>query len=167
MKDLNLIFIVDKNWNIGVKGDMLYKTKEDLEHFKEITYGNILVMGRRTLEAMPERKGLKGRVNIVMSRRKDFQAENIILVNSIEELEREIEKYDEKIFLIGGGHLVKQLFEFCNYAYITKLDADFPDFDTSIPNLDKLDDWVLVKEEETFSDGKYDLKFLEYKRREK
>lgn len=168
MRDLNLIFIVDRNWNIGLKGDMLYKTKVDLEHFKDITYGNVLVMGRSTLESLPNGDGLEGRINIVLSRDKNYKANNIVLVNNINELENELEKYnDKRAFLIGGGNLVNQLFAYCNYAYITKIDHSFEIHDTSLPNLDKMDDWQVVKEKEAIFDGKYSLQFLEYKKIEK
>lgn len=164
MKDLNLIFFVDKNWNIGVKGDMLYKTQKDLDHFKEITYGQVLVMGRKTLEALPGKNGLEGRTNIVLTRNKDYKAENIIFVESIDALEKELEKHNEEIFLIGGGNLVNQLFSHCTYAYITKMDYSFDVFDTSIPNLDELENWEIVKEEEAFNDGRFQIKFIEYKK---
>lgn len=165
MRDLELIFIVDENWNIGVNGDMLYKTKVDLDHFRNITEGHVLLMGRKTLEALPGGRGLKNRINIVLSRDKNYQAENIVLVNSIEDMEREVEKYpDKKIFLIGGENLVNQLFDYCTYAYITKINHKFENFDTSIPNLDQLDNWTLVNAKQPINDETHMLTFLEYKK---
>ncbi len=165
MRDLELIFIVDENWNIGVNGDMLYKTKVDLDHFRNITEGHVLLMGRKTLEALPGGRGLKNRINIVLSRDKNYQAENIVLVNSIEDMEREVEKYpDKKIFLIGGENLVNQLFDYCTYAYITKINHKFENFDTSIPNLDQLDNWTLVNAKQPIDDETHMLTFLEYKK---
>lgn len=165
MRDLELIFIVDENWNIGVNGDMLYKTKVDLDHFKNTTEGHVLLMGRKTLEALPGGRGLKNRINIVLSRDENYQAENIVLVNSLDQMEREIEKYpDKKIFLIGGENLVNQLFEYCTYAYITKINHKFQDFDTSIPNLDQLDNWALVNAKQPIDDDNHMLTFLEYKK---
>lgn len=165
MRDLELIFIVDENWNIGLNGDMLYKTKVDLDHFKNTTEGHVLLMGRKTLEALPGGRGLKNRINIVLSRDENYQAENIVLVNSLDQMEREIEKYpDKKIFLIGGENLVKQLFDYCTYAYITKINHKFQDFDTSIPNLDQLDNWALVNAKQPIDDENHMLTFLEYKK---
>ncbi|MDO5028183.1 MAG: dihydrofolate reductase [Bacillota bacterium] len=165
MKDLKLIFIVDENWNIGINGDMLYKTRIDLDHFKTITEGQVLLMGRKTLEALPGKKGLKNRINIVLSRNQDYQAENIKLVNTLDQMEEEIKKYpDKKIFLIGGQNLVDQLFPYCTYAYITKINYKFENFDTSIPNLDQMDNWQVVKASQPIADQNYTLTFLEYKK---
>lgn len=165
MRDLELIFIVDENWNIGLNGDMLYKTKVDLDHFRNITESQVLLMGRKTLEALPGGRGLKDRINIVLSRDENYQAENIVLVNSLDQMEREIEKYpDKKIFLIGGENLVKQLFDYCTYAYITKINHKFENFDSSIPNLDDLDNWKIVKKQGPVDDKTHLLTFLEYKK---
>jgi len=60
-----LIFAVDNNWNIGYDGDLLYKISEDLKRFRRLTEGNIIIMGRKTFESLPDKKALPNRINIV------------------------------------------------------------------------------------------------------
>ena len=67
-----LLFAVDTNWNIGYKGALLVKISNDLKRFKKLTTGNIIIMGRKTFESLPGRKALPNRVNIVMTRDKDY-----------------------------------------------------------------------------------------------
>lgn len=81
-----LIFAVDNNWNIGYNGDMLFKISEDLKRFKEITVGNIIIMGRKTFESLPYKKALPNRINIIITRDKEYKGENIMVVNSLEQL---------------------------------------------------------------------------------
>ena len=62
-----LIFGVDNDFNIGYKGEMLHTLKEDLKHFKNVTKGHIVVMGRKTLESLPGGRPLKNRTNVVLT----------------------------------------------------------------------------------------------------
>lgn len=167
---MKLIFAVDKNWSIGVNGDMLVHLSNDLKRFKEITMGGILVMGRKTFESLPNQKPLPGRTSLVVTTNKDYRREGITVVNSLEELFKKLEEInpekERQVFLIGGGNLVDQLIDKCDYAHITKIDHAFPDFDTAIPNLDKIGGWEVVSEGESLTDEKtgYKYKHFDYKR---
>ena len=81
-----LIFAVDNNWNIGYDGDLLYKISEDLKRFRRLTEGNIIVMGRRTFESLPDKKALQNRINIVITRDKEYKAEGAMVINYLESL---------------------------------------------------------------------------------
>lgn len=165
-----IIFAVDRNWAIGLKGDMLTKISKDLKRFKELTSGNIIVMGRKTFESLPNQKPLPNRVNIVITKDKSYKREGITVLNSIEELDSYIleinPNQEKKVFLIGGGNLVSQLMDKVYEAYITKIDKAFSEYDTVIPNLDKLEGWKIVDQTESFLDEATGLNFkhLKYKK---
>lgn len=140
-----LLFSVDENWNIGYKGDVLLKISEDLKRFRQLTIENIIIMGRKTFESLPESKALDSRINIVVTREQDYNPPDTIVVHSIEELFeklKEINPDDEmENYVIGGGNLAGQLLNSCHKAYITKIFKNFENADTSLHNLDKDDEW--------------------------
>jgi dihydrofolate reductase len=161
---MNLIVAVDKNWGIGKNNKLLTSIPADMKFFVSKTTGNVVVMGRKTLESFPNKKPLKNRVNIVLTRNPDYQVEGAIVVRSDEELQAELAKYDsEKIFVIGGESIYKKMLNMCDVAYVTKMDYAY-DADAHFPNLDEMDNWELaeVGEEETYFDLEY--AFCTYRR---
>ncbi len=160
---MKLIFAVDNNFSIGLKGDMLFHLKKDLARFKKITMGNILVMGRKTLESLPGGKPLKGRTHIVLTRNKDYKNHDALVINDLSQLDGLLEKLnpqgEKEVFLIGGGDLVGQLIHKCDTAYITKVDKTYSDYDTQIPNLDLSKDWKLIDQSETMVEEQKDQVF--------
>lgn len=165
---MKLIFAVDKNWNIGYDGDMLFKISKDLKRFRMITEGNIVIMGRKTFESLPDRKALPNRRNIVITKDSEYKAEDIIVVNSIDELFNLLKELNPSNkmdnFLIGGGNLTHQMLEYCNEAYITKVNRAFHMSDTLIPNLDKDPNWEIVKESSTDYQDDLEYKYVDYRR---
>lgn len=165
-----LMLTADNNWNIGLKGEMLIDLHEDLKRFKEKTVGNIVIMGRSTLEAIPGQKALPDRINLVMTRNPDFKREGIISVNSVDHLFEILEELNpdgsKKVFVTGGESIVDQLLKYCSKAYITKILKTFENHDRSIPNLDKLDEWKKVKEGEIISQDGIDYKYVDYLRKD-
>jgi dihydrofolate reductase len=161
---MNLIVAVDKNWGIGKNNKLLTSIPADMKFFVSKSTGNVVVMGRKTLESFPNKKPLKNRVNIVLTRNPDYQVEGAIVVRSDEELQAELAKYDsEKIFVIGGESIYKKMLNMCDVAYVTKMDYAY-DADAHFPNLDEMDNWELAEagEEETYFDLEY--AFCTYRR---
>lgn len=161
---MNLIVAVDKNWGIGKNNKLLTSIPADMKFFVSKTTENVVVMGRKTLESFPNKKPLKNRVNIVLTRNPDYQVEGAIVVRSDEELQAELAKYDsEKIFVIGGESIYKKMLNMCDVAYVTKMDYAY-DADAHFPNLDEMDNWELAEagEEETYFDLEY--AFCTYRR---
>ena len=72
---MNLIVAADRKWGIGRDGGLLASLPTDMKYFKDHTMGKVVVMGRKTLESMPGRKGLPGRTNIVLTSDPGFSAE--------------------------------------------------------------------------------------------
>ncbi|QQK08518.1 dihydrofolate reductase [Miniphocaeibacter halophilus] len=153
---------VDNKWGIGKNNDLLIRIPKDTKFFKEVTVGNIVFMGKNTLDSLPRGKPLKNRVNIVLTS-KEIEMDNLIVVHSVEELLKELKKYDtEKIYNIGGGKIFEQMLDYMDYSLVTKIEKDL-DADTFYPNLDEMDNWEVVAEspEHEYKGIKY--KFLKYK----
>lgn len=163
---MKMIFAVDENWNIGYDGDMLCKISEDLKRFRRLTETNIIIMGRKTFESLPERKALPNRINIVITRDKQYKADNIMVVTSIDELFillKEINPDNTMAnFVIGGGNIAYQLLQYCTYAYITKVLRRFEKTDTLIPNLDEDQDWAIESESEYYMQDDLMYKYVDY-----
>ena len=158
---MNLIAAVDKNWAIGCKNKLLVSIPADMKFFRETTTGKVVVMGRKTLESFPNGQPLKKRVNIVLTRDKNFKAGDDIIVHSMEELREELKKYpSEDIYVIGGETIYKQLLDDCDVAHITKIDYAF-EADAYFPNLDEMPEWKITQdsEEQTY----FDLEYYFYK----
>lgn len=161
---MNLIVNADKNWGIGKNNELLVQIPNDMKMFRSTTIGNVVVMGRKTLESFPNGKPLPKRTNIVLTKNKNFAAKGAIVVHSKEELLEELKKYpEENIFVIGGESIYRMLLPYCTTAYVTRTDYAY-DVDTYFPNLDELPEWKLVEEseEETYFDIEY--RFTKYEK---
>lgn len=138
---MDIIVAVDADWGIGKDGDLLQRISADMKYFREKTTGNVLVMGRKTLESFPNKKPLPNRVNIVLTKNKDYQAEDVVLCHDLAELPSVLENYAGKqVFVAGGGTVYAQLLPQCERAYVTKIYQTYP-ADTAFPNLDENPDW--------------------------
>lgn len=161
---MNLIVNADKNWGIGKNNELLVQIPNDMKMFRSTTIGNVVVMGRKTLESFPNGKPLPKRTNIVLTKNKNYAAKGAIVVHSKEELLEELKKYpEEDIFVIGGESIYRMLIPYCTTAYVTRTDYAY-DADTYFPNLDELPEWKLVEEseEETYFDIEY--RFTKYEK---
>lgn len=163
---MKLIVNVDKNWGIGYQGSLLKHIREDMKFFRETTTGNVVVMGRKTLESFPGGLPLKNRVNIVITGNKDFTAEGAVIVHSVEEALTESQKYDsDSIYVIGGETIYRQMLPYCDTAHVTKMDAAFT-ADTWLPNLDEDPQWQLADASETKVHEDIEFRFLTYVRKQ-
>lgn len=156
------IVAVDKNWGIGRNNDMLISIPDDMKHFITHTKDKVVVMGKNTLDSFPEGKPLKNRVNIVLSRR-DLKMDNVIFVKTIDEIFKEIKKYNsDDILVVGGGSVYKQLLPYCSNCLITKILKEF-EAEIFYPNLDEMDNWKIIEESEEYDYEGIKYKFLNYK----
>ena len=142
---MHLIAAADKNGGIGRNNELLVRISEDMKYFRKLTTGNVVVMGRKTLESFPGGKPLPDRVNIVLTRQKDYDGKGAVVARDLDELRRELEKYDSsRIFVLGGGSIYRTLLPYCEDAYITRLDYAY-EADTWMPDLDKEEGWTLAR----------------------
>jgi dihydrofolate reductase len=127
---------------IGADGSMPWHLPEDLAHFKELTLGHPVIMGRRTWDSFPERfRPLPGRTNIVMSRRQQSagamrEAGAVVVPGFREALEAAAESDGlDLVWVIGGAMLYEQALDVATLAEITVIETDVPG-DTYAPELD-------------------------------
>ena len=153
---MNLIVAVDKNWAIGKDNKLLVSIPADMKYFRETTKGNIVIMGRKTLESFPQSQPLKNRVNIVITKNTEYQVKGAVVVHSVEEAIEESKKYEGEVYVIGGESIYRAMLPYCKTAYVTKIDHAYA-VDTYFPNLDEENDWELIgeTEEQTYFDLEY------------
>lgn len=159
-----MIGAVDANWAIGFNKDMLIHLPLDLKRFSELTTGNIIIIGRKTLESFPYGKPLKNRINIVISSDKEYDKEDTVVVHSIEDAVSEALRIAEdnsmKIFVAGGGQIYEQMLQYCDEALVTYIYHEFENCDTYFPRLEAKHEWNLVSVSglQTFNDIKYEYR---------
>lgn len=159
---MNMIVAVDSNWAIGHKGKLLVSIPEDMQFFRRETTGKVVVMGRKTLESFPNGLPLKNRVNVVITKDKEYNVKDAIICHSIEEALEVLKQYnDEDIYVIGGESVYRQFLPYCSVAHVTKINYSY-DADTYFPNLDEMDEWTIEEssDERTYFDLEYE--FVKY-----
>ena len=157
-----IIVAIGENREIGLKNELLWQLPQDLKHFKEITSGHPIIMGRKTYESIG--RALPNRTNIVVSQKKDWFQEGILIVGSLKEAIKFAKKIDEDVFIIGGGKVYEQTIDLVDRLEVTVVKGSF-EADTFFPKIDPKV-WALVKEEHFEKDDKnnFDYSFLTYER---
>lgn len=161
---MNLIVAVDENWAIGNKNDLLIRIPADHKMFRQETTGKVVVLGRKTLETFPQGLPLKNRTNIILTTNPSYKVKDAVVVHSVEELLKELEKYNtEDIYIIGGESIYRQMLPYCDVAHVTKIDYAYT-ADAYFPDLDQLPEWEITadSEEQTYFDIAY--RFIKYER---
>ena len=160
-----IIAHADKNNGIGKNNDLMFRLPLDMKFFRETTTDSVVIMGRKTLESFPGKKPLPKRVNIVITRNPDFEAENVITASSPEDAAKISKAYpDKKVFVIGGGNIYEQMLPFCDTALITRVYED-ADADTFIHDFDNDPEWYLAEESDDIEDNAHIVRFCNYKRK--
>lgn len=162
---MNLIVAVDNNWAIGNRDKLLVSIPNDHKHFREETTGKVVVLGRKTLQTFPQGLPLKNRTNIILSRDKNYEVKDALVVHSVEELLEELKRYDsENVYIIGGESIYRQMLPYCDVAHVTKIDHRY-EADAYFPNLDEDPEWEITadSDEQTYFDIAYT--FLKYERK--
>lgn len=156
-----IVVVIDENNGIGKDGGLLCHLPNDLKHFKQITTGNTIIMGRKTYESLPK-GALPNRINIVVTSGDAEEFPGCIVVRSVEEA-LSVSENHEKVFIIGGGELYRSTFHLADKLYLTRIHNTFEDADTFFPDID-FEDWELTDEERHKADEKhkYDYSFSTY-----
>ena len=149
--DISAIVAIAHEGAIGVNGGLLCHMSADLKHFKEITMGHSIIMGRRTFESLPK-GALPGRENIVITSNPDYEAPGAIVCNSVEDGLLAATMHGEK-FIIGGASIYNAAINFVSTLHLTEIDASFPEADTSFPVLNTTE-WLETWKEEHDADEK-------------
>ncbi|HCJ52794.1 MAG: hypothetical protein A2898_04940 [Candidatus Kerfeldbacteria bacterium RIFCSPLOWO2_01_FULL_48_11] len=130
---VSMIAAIDEERGLGKDNQLLFKIKEDLQHFKNVTSGHPVIMGRKTYESIG--KPLPNRTNIVISRNQEYRPEGCVMATSLDQAIDEAKKIDKnEIFIIGGGQIFKQGMLVADKLYLTVVkgnygaDVFFPDY---------------------------------------
>ncbi len=163
MTDIILIAAVAKNRVIGRDNQLIWNISEDMAHFKALTNGQTVLMGRKTWESLPPRfRPLPGRRNIVISRQADYFAPGAELANSLEN-GLEIAANADCIFIIGGEQIYRQAMAFANRLEITEVDLE-PEGDAWFPEIPTVD-WEISAKNTPPSQGGTGFSFISYRRK--
>jgi len=157
---LSLIVAYAKHRVIGKANDLPWYLPADLKHFKELTSGHSVILGRKTYESIVARLGkpLPNRTNIVITRDKHFAAPGAIIVRSPQEA---IERADsEEVFVIGGASIYEAMLPLADRIYLTEVEADI-EGDTYFPELGP-EDWEEAERvtHEADERNEYDYAFI-------
>ena len=160
---LSLIVAADEHNVIGAGNKLLWSLPDDMKHFRELTRGHPVIMGRKTHESIG--RVLPGRRNIVISRRKDLNIEGCDVVDSLDSA-IELIKDDPsgEVFVIGGGEIYLQAMEKADRIYLTRVHGAFVG-DTSFPKIDDKK-WREVSRDEHPEDETHEfaLSFLTFEK---
>ena len=177
--DFRIIAAFDENRAIGVGNKLPWSLPDDLRHFKNLTMGNVLLMGRKTYESIG--RPLPGRETLVLSRNKYLKIPGCMVVNNLDQVNQYMfskhydkHHYNKVLYCVGGANLYSQLIDQANSLYITEVytkvlqaDAYFPVIDKSLwqevahdLGMDKAFDKKHFKDEK----HKYDFAFKQYLR---
>lgn len=131
---LSMLVAMASNRTIGLNNTLPWRIPEDLKHFKKLTMGHHMIMGRKTFESIG--KPLPGRTTIVVTRDRKLKIEGCIMVHSMEEAIAACAN-DEEVFVVGGADIYAQALGLADTLYITEIQQDvtgdvwFPEFDRS------------------------------------
>jgi dihydrofolate reductase len=122
---LHLIFARARNGVIGVNNQLPWHLPEDLMHFKRATLGSPVIMGRKTWDSLPPKfRPLPGRLNVVVTRQANWQAEGALRASSITEA-MTLCPTDSDAWVIGGAEIYAQAMPWASTAVVTEIDQDF------------------------------------------
>lgn len=161
---LSLIVAKAKNNIIGKDNKLIWHLPEDLKHFKEITTGHTIIMGRKTFESLG--RVLPNRKHIIFSQNPDFKVndKNVEVVHSLLQIQDLIEG-EEEAFVIGGAMIYNFLMPYVKKMYVTQIDKEF-EGDAFFPKINE-EEWQVIDTQKGIQDenNNLDYEFITYKRK--
>lgn len=131
---ISIIVATDQRGAIGKDNSLLWRLPNDMKHFRELTLGHTVIMGRRTFESLPK-GALPDRKNIVLTTEPGARFDHCVVYNTLWGALMATEREDE-VFVIGGGHVYEQALEVADKLYLTLVHHTFPEADTFFPPVD-------------------------------
>jgi dihydrofolate reductase len=145
-----MIAAVAENNALGKDNELVWHLPNDFKRFKELTSGHYIIMGRKTFESFP--KPLPNRTHVVITRQQNYQPDDCIVVNSIENAIKACPE-NETIYIIGGGEIYNQALAFSDTIEITKVHGEF-EADAFFPEI-KAEEWELVQSDFNTKDERH------------
>lgn len=149
MNQISIVVAVSENNAIGKDNQLLWHLPADLKHFKNITTGHTIIMGRKTYDSIG--KPLPNRRNIIITRQKNLHIEGVEVVNSLDEA-LALSKDQEEVFIIGGAEIYKQALAVSHRIYLTRVHQEF-EADAFFPELEN-ETWKEVEKVDHLPDEK-------------
>ena len=159
---MDAIVAVYSDWGIGDGGTQPVVLKADRAHFRQVTEGNAVIVGRKTLSDFPGGRPLKNRYNIVVTRQ-DIRIEGAQVLHSTEEALAAAAEHP-RCLVIGGASVYRQFYPHCDRVFLTKIDLA-PHSDSFFPNLDADPAWVCTDQGEWLEEDGLRYCFCTYERR--
>ena len=159
---MDAIVAVYSDWGIGDGGTQPVVLKADRAHFRQVTEGNAVIVGRKTLSDFPGGRPRKNRYNIVVTRQ-DIRIEGAQVVHSTEEALAAAAEHP-RCLVIGGASVYRQFYPHCDRVFLTKIDLA-PHSDSFFPNLDADPAWVCTDQGEWLEEDGLRYCFCTYERR--
>ncbi|MBH0035045.1 type 3 dihydrofolate reductase [Pseudoalteromonas sp. NZS71_1] len=147
---ISMIAAMANNRVIGLDNKMPWHLPADLQHFKKVTTGKPVIMGRKTFESIG--RPLPGRRNIIITRNSEYTAQGIEVVTT-PEAALELVFAVEEVMIIGGGNIYEQFLPKAERLYLTFIDLDIKG-DTQFPDYNKVANWDVKEEQENLPDEK-------------
>ena len=169
---ISLIAAIGKNNELGKSNQLLWKLPADMAHFRDVTRGHTVIMGRKTFESIG--RPLPDRENIVVTRDRSYYAKGVTVTHSLDEALRfaaleqgkhfEEKQEETEVFVIGGGELYKEAISRAQKLYITRVEDSVPDADTFFPEIGP--EWKEISKEEHAPDeaNAFPFAFFTYKK---
>ena len=162
---ISIIAAMGRNRAIGYQNTLPWRLPTDLQRFKQLTLGHHMIMGRKTFESIG--RPLPGRTSIIITRKKDFQAEGCFIAHSLDAaIALAKSRGEQEAFIIGGAEIYAQALSKSDRMYLTMVEAEpeaeafFPAFDENL--------WTRIEEETVTADEKnqYEMKFITLENRD-
>ena len=151
---VSIIVAIAENNAIGKDNKLLWNLPTDLKHFKTITSGHTVIMGRKTFDSMG--KPLPNRRNIVVTRKEDLLIMGAEVTNTLEHA-LALCAHEDEVFIIGGAQIYAQALTLTDKIYLTVVHKNY-DADTFFPELDHTE-WTVVDSERHLPDEKNEVAF--------
>lgn len=159
---MDAVVAVFSDWGIGANGTQQVVLKADRAHFRELTEGAAVIVGRATLADFPGGRPLKNRHNIVITRQ-NIDIEGAEVVHSAEEAAKAAEKHPRAV-VIGGASVYRQLLPVTERVFVTRIELA-PESTAFFENLDAAEDWICTERGEQLEENGISYRFLTYERR--
>ena len=157
-KNITIIAAIGENNELGLDNKLIWNIKEDLKRFKKLTTGHSIIMGRKTFESIS--KALPGRLNIVLTKNKNFKFKDVSIASNIHEA-IELTKDDEQPFIIGGSEIYSLFINMAQTIELTRVHNSFK-ADTFFPDIN-FGKWNKIYEEK-FNFDNLPYSFITYKK---
>lgn len=143
---------ISENNVIGTNGQLPWHLPNDLKYFKNLTWGGVVIMGRKTFESV--NKPLPGRLNIVVTSNPNWKADGVVTASGVDAaIDYAYHEHFKEIFIIGGGEIFRQTMNIADVLYITRVHTQL-DGDTYYPEVEK-DKYVCIFSEAHEADEKH------------